>query len=88
MCLFHRLGILYNLYKTCPITPILHVYQLTFTSGGRGDDGGVTSKKAAKEAIAVQVCIWAFVSVRTQDIFEETWGHFHTFVATETENLS
>lgn len=41
----------------------LHVFDLTFISGGEGDSGGVTAKKVARPVAAVQDCVPPFISV-------------------------
>ena len=61
-----------------PIKFTLHVYDLTFPSGGGRVNSGVTGEKAAKPLTTVQHCIATFVSVKL-DSFKGPWDSFHPY---------
>lgn len=43
---------------------MLQVYDLTFMTGGRGDDDGVTDEKASEPLITVQDCFLTLLSAK------------------------
>lgn len=72
ICAFHTST--YHIYIsiTCPMTLAVHVYDLTFISGGGGAGGGVRWLQTDP----VCDCVSSFVRVKPQDIFKETSGSF------------
>lgn len=62
------------------------VYDLTFTSAGGGDGGGVSlCEEATEPVIAVQDRVSTFLRVTSQDILKEASGQFPAvFMATIT----
>lgn len=54
----------------------LHVNELTFMPGGGGVGDGVRARHLPSERPTVRDDVLAFVVVKAQDIFNETFGHF------------
>ena len=62
VCRCHRPTNHLDISTKCQVTFTLHVFDLTFTSGGGGDGGGVTGEKAAKPVTAVSDSVSTFAS--------------------------
>lgn len=78
----------WHFFKTGYITFMIFIYHLTVISGGRGDGGG----KAGKPSAAVGDCLWMFVGVFNETLFESNihfWCEVGTFpvVFMEPEQL-
>lgn len=56
----------WHFFKTGYITFTFFIYHLTVISGGRGDGGG----KAGKPSAAVGDCLWMFVGVFNETLFD------------------
>lgn len=62
ICRCHRPTNHRDISTKCQVTFTLHVSDLTFTSGGERDGGGVTGEKPAKPVTAVSDSVSTFVS--------------------------